>query len=203
MALTVFIKDHAHIFCSVALFFLLQLHELSPFIYYVFRQTFGVELSGPDVESIFHLIDMDKDTVIGFPEFLMFVLALKQIEFKCKNDAGFAQACFGDRFAEVQESKESKRKSWNKSMQSLEDSLRAEAVDSFCTMLNGMDDRVEEDEKIRQLFEAFDSDGSGTLDMEELLVGLLNGVHVHSKQAQAPHCSLGDGEGTCVTMNSS
>ena len=173
------------VFDPLPLFFSLKLHELSPFIYYVFRQTFGVELNGSDVENIFHLIDMDKDTAISFPEFLMFVLALKQIEFKCKHNAGFAQACFGDHFAQVEGSNESKRKSWNKSMKSLEDSLRAEAVDSFCIMLNGMDDRVEEDEKINQLFQAFDSDGSGTLDMEELLVGLLNGVHVHSKQAQA------------------
>ena len=35
---------------------------------------------GECVEELFHLIDMDKDTSIGFPEFLKFIVAIKELD---------------------------------------------------------------------------------------------------------------------------
>ena len=64
---------------------------MSPFTSYAFHHIFGVELSERDCEALFHLVDMDKDTNIGLPEFVCFVVAIKQIENKCRHEHGFCQ----------------------------------------------------------------------------------------------------------------
>jgi hypothetical protein len=69
-------------------------------------------------------------------------------------------------------------------MKRLSSSLQSEAMDAFLHMLNGMEgDRDEE--KVQKLFDAFDSDNNGQLDIEELSRGLASGTTgVNSKQAQ-------------------
>ena len=87
----------------------IDLHEISPFVYYVFKRLFGVELNGVDVEALFHLIDANKDTIIGYPEFVCFVIALKRIEKKCKEEQRFAEICFGHKISAEVEDEASKR----------------------------------------------------------------------------------------------
>ena len=70
---------------------------------------------------------------------------------------------------------------------SAEESLRLEAVESFFTMLNGMDYHKDNSKrsKIDRLFDSFNSDGNDVLDTTELMIGLLDRGRMHSKQAQA------------------
>ena len=60
-------------------------------------------------------------------------------------------------------------------------------IDSFFIMLNGMHESQDDEKKVEAMFNAFDSDGTMGLDMEELTRGLLSlgGGAITTKQAQA------------------
>jgi hypothetical protein len=50
----------------------------------VFDCLFGVALTLPQAEALFHLLDIAETKTLGFAEFILFTVAVKQIEAKCK-----------------------------------------------------------------------------------------------------------------------
>ncbi len=87
----------------------LDLNEIIPF----YRETFSIlfdihDLSNDQMEALFHVMDMDGDTELGFAEFVMFLCVVKQIHIMCADDPGFARRTF---FPEASGLKEGEDKS--------------------------------------------------------------------------------------------
>lgn len=77
----------------------LDINEMTPFFEYTFQKVFEVKLTKEQQEQLFHLMDVDGDTELGFAEFVMFVVVIKQIEEKADRDPMFAAAAFPKSFA--------------------------------------------------------------------------------------------------------
>jgi hypothetical protein len=77
----------------------LDINEMTPFFEYTFQKVFEVRLTKEQQEQLFHLMDVDGDTELGFAEFVMFVVVIKQIEEKAERDPMFAAAAFPKSFA--------------------------------------------------------------------------------------------------------
>ena len=109
-----------------------------------------------------------------------FVVTAKQIEFKCRQDPEFAQQSFGHAYR--RHSRRDSRSSWDGCLERVNENLQMEATEAFLEMLNaasnakhhGSRSEVDDDAKIKDLFEAFDSDRNGRLDHEELTRGMLS-----------------------------
>jgi Ca2+-binding EF-hand superfamily protein len=77
----------------------LDINEMTPFFEYTFQKVFDLKLSKEQQEQLFHLMDLDGDTELGFAEFVMFVVVIKQIEEKAERDPMFAAAAFPKSFS--------------------------------------------------------------------------------------------------------
>jgi Ca2+-binding EF-hand superfamily protein len=77
----------------------LDINEMTPFFEYTFQKVFDLKLSKEEQEQLFHLMDLDGDTELGFAEFVMFVVVIKQIEEKAERDPMFAAAAFPKSFS--------------------------------------------------------------------------------------------------------
>jgi len=77
----------------------LDINEMTPFFEYTFQKVFDLKLTKEQQEQLFHLMDLDGDTELGFAEFVMFVVVIKQIEEKAERDPMFAAAAFPKSFS--------------------------------------------------------------------------------------------------------
>jgi len=184
----------------------LDVNEMAPFYQYSFDILFGVDLTSNATEALFHLMDMDGDTELGFAEFLLFVMVIKKIELMCIQDLNFASRTFPP--GEVKRTANtglSREDAWKASVAKMDKEALAEAwvkvihfLDSQPKVLGSFENpktlragQASFDElgvggtKIRALFENFDSDKDGKLDTEEVAIGLVSlGVLVNKRQVK-------------------
>jgi len=73
----------------------LDMNEMIPFYKLSFALLFEVDLADEHMEAIFYLMDTDGSTDLGFGEFVLFVVAIKQIEKQCVEEPGYADRIFG------------------------------------------------------------------------------------------------------------
>eukprot|EP00615_Pteridomonas_danica_P011765 CAMPEP_0114346930 /NCGR_PEP_ID=MMETSP0101-20121206/13474_1 /TAXON_ID=38822 ORGANISM="Pteridomonas danica, Strain PT" /NCGR_SAMPLE_ID=MMETSP0101 /ASSEMBLY_ACC=CAM_ASM_000211 /LENGTH=1430 /DNA_ID=CAMNT_0001483895 /DNA_START=53 /DNA_END=4345 /DNA_ORIENTATION=+ len=162
----------------------LDVNEMAPFYQYVFDKLFGVDLDQNQTEALFHLMDMDGDTELGFAEFVLFIVVIKNIELKCREDPDFALQAFPP--DQVKRTNGlNKAETWKKAMEHMDEEAIDEAWKRILHYLNpneseGMRDRV------RELFVNFDSDRNEMVDLEELGHGLTSlGILINSRQIKA------------------
>jgi len=72
----------------------LDINEMTPFFEKVFKTVFDVELSSDQMLSLFHIMDTDGSTELGFAEFGLFVVVIKKIDMQCRKDAAFCRRIF-------------------------------------------------------------------------------------------------------------
>jgi hypothetical protein len=51
-------------------------------------------LGESQIEALFHLMDVDGDSELGFKEFLMFLVTIKKLDVKCKEDPEYKNKAF-------------------------------------------------------------------------------------------------------------
>ena len=154
----------------------LDLNQLLPFLHYVFDKFFRLSLTQEHCEAVFHLLDMNRGSSVGFDEFVMFIAVMKQIQFECGRDPAFAQKYFGT-FDE-----KSSAKSWNDAMERVDAAAIEQAWDAVLTSINA-EKGSGFDEKMRNLFSKFDSDGEAALDYTEIEAGMVMvGVRLTARQ---------------------
>jgi Ca2+-binding EF-hand superfamily protein len=174
----------------------LDVHEMEPFFHYVFEKLFGVRyflilkvlfifflliifliafhrqisLEHNQIESLFHLMDVNRDTMLGFDEFLSFIAVSKQLEHKCKSDHLFAFEAFGWREGKHQYA-ESSSELWKRAMHRVDEDALYAAWGILIDAVQGSSGSGIRDE-VAELFAKFDSDGSQLLDNSEFIRGL-------------------------------
>ena len=160
---------------------------MTPFLHYVFALLFAVELSEEQCATLFFTMDRNRSGSIGYDDFLHFVLALKLLEADYLESPASKKKLFPGKDFVVRH--QTRREMWNNAMQrAREDDLRTAWESIFDTI--GADDDVKDGAdpgtiiraNIEKLFNAFDSDKSGTLDLEEVERGL-DSCNVHMSPA--------------------
>ena len=160
---------------------------MTPFLHYVFALLFAVELSEEQCATLFFTMDRNRSGSIGYDDFLHFVLALKLLEADYLESPASKKKLFPGKDFVLRH--QTRRETWNNAMQrAREDDLRTAWESIFDTI--GADDDVKDGAdpgtiiraNIEKLFNAFDSDKSGTLDLEEVERGL-DSCNVHMSPA--------------------
>ena len=72
----------------------LDIAELTPFFGKAFKEIFDVKVTDEEMLCLFHIMDTDGSTELGFAEFAHFVVAMKKIEHRCRSDLDYARKLF-------------------------------------------------------------------------------------------------------------
>jgi Ca2+-binding EF-hand superfamily protein len=162
----------------------LDFRALAPFYHYTFAKLFGVELSPDQGESLYQSMDTNGNADVSFDEFIHFIATIKKIEKRCKNDPVYQNKKFGeDAFKMIKTVTE--RSKWNGAMARANHESVELAWDEIFTVLNGEDGNSPR-EKAMSLFRTIDSDKSGEIDEEELILGLAScGCHMTKAQVHS------------------
>jgi len=170
--------------------------SLAPFYHYAFAQLFDVELSPDQCESLYQIMDTDRNADVSFDEFVFFIATLKKIEKRCNNDSMYRRQKFGkDTFKSVKN--ENRRTKWNSAMARANHESLKLAWDAIFASLNGVTGDGPR-EKALNLFKMFNSDSNTQMDEEEFAIGLNKcGCHMSTAQVHAFVAAVdtnGDGE---------
>jgi Ca2+-binding EF-hand superfamily protein len=150
---------------------------------------------------------------VSFDEFVKFTSIIKSMMMKCNSDRQYAQELFGPVFHRT-EDPEWVKGAWNRAMANVDFEATEQAWDAIFLALDAKEGQCSgssngkglslaqsnmgSDFFVRQLFQDFNSDGSVTLDVEEITQGLESiGVHITQRQFSKLICTLdldGDGE---------
>jgi Ca2+-binding EF-hand superfamily protein len=162
----------------------LEYVALAPFYHYSFAKLFNVEITPDQCESIFQIMDTDRNANVSFDEFLVFVSTLKKLEKRCADNQEYKEFNFGyESFQGVKNDNE--HSVWNRAMTRANHESVKLAWDNLFAALNGGNGTSME-EKVYILYNAFDSDNSGGMDEEELTTGLKEcGCHMTATQVHA------------------
>jgi len=192
----------------------LDLKEVSPFYHYAFARVFGVSLDREHTDALFHLMDMDANSELDFPEFIMAVMVVKQIEKRCKDDDDFRRSSFPDSVfnqADMDASSVSNRKlaTWTLAVKQMDEVTLEDAWIMIFKFLGEGDGEAgeehgcnpEQTRKMKQMFEAYDVDGNLSLDSKEITNGLISfGVHINERQSVALIKSMDENGDGCVSF---
>ena len=206
----------------------LDANEIELFYRYCFQSLFDVELSPDQMTALFQIMDVDGDTSLGFSEFVMFTVAVKQVEGMCRSDTDFVRKAFPTgigstrssvlghlntldmlsylqasatstrkprRSSSVKDEAEAiamkalakhRRKAWGQVVGVMDKNSVTEAWDKVLGYLDQIESEESASDNVRGLFKAFDGDGSGSLDLEELTRGLTAfNIYLTKRQCRA------------------
>jgi len=152
--------------------------EISPFFHYAVDLLFQVQLEPSQCETLFYLLDSSKSTEIGLGEFITFISILKDMHIQSKSNPQFATEFFGaDALVTTRD-----KTIWDAAMDRVHAQTFENTWSSVLISINGVPGSSLE-EKVKNLFSNFDSDGTGNIDAEELGMGLQScGVLLNDSQ---------------------
>ena len=178
----------------------LDVQEMAPFYQFAFDIVFHVDLTPAQTEDLFHLMDMDGDTELGFAEFVLFVTVIKKMEARCLETPGFKDEAFPpDKVRRLDRAGMSRRESWRETVKHLDEEAVDDAWVNILHYIEVSDTGATVEGRVQAMFSDFDTDGTGLLDVEELSEGLESiGVLTNSRQVRALTAAIdanGDGIG--------
>jgi Ca2+-binding EF-hand superfamily protein len=168
----------------------LDMSEIAPFFHYTVDHLFGIEMTPEQCESLFLLLDSNHTTEIGQGEFVTFIAILKKMSRESMKDPEFAQKAFGDDAKKVKKNRnkvrDDNKSAWDAAMERVDKDSYNAAWDAVLRSVNGVNKGSSLKEKVETLFADFDSDGTGELDIEELVEGLQScGIRLNHRQQAA------------------
>ena len=140
---------------------------------------------------------MDRDTELGFGEFLLFVMVIKNIETHCIGDGSYAKNAFPEDevtrtratkfFPMPEEKRRNSGLSWKEAKVVLEKNALNEAWDRLIHYFDSVGLSGEDPQtRLRRMFQNIDSDKDGKLDNEEVAIGFVKlGFLANSRQVRA------------------
>mmetsp|Transcript_56550 Transcript_56550/g.128212 ORF Transcript_56550/g.128212 Transcript_56550/m.128212 type:complete len:190 (+) Transcript_56550:1-570(+) len=72
----------------------LDMNEMGPFYETAFELVFEIQLNDEQTEALFHIMDTDGSSELGFAEFVLFIAVIKKMEGQCKADPSYAKELF-------------------------------------------------------------------------------------------------------------
>ena len=135
----------------------------------------------------YQLPSLGRDTKLGFPEFVLFVIVLKKMEIKYKENRDLFPAVELIKGARDKEKIKDRQESkiWEDSMAQLDAEAVTEAWEPILHYLDSSREGKNIEERAAALFDKIDSDHEQSIDLEEFNEGLkFMGVIVNHRQVQ-------------------